>query len=96
MFTKTLALELAPYNIRVNCICPGAVNTPLIHQLGVTQEQAAAQVLVDQPIARFARPEEIAQAVLYLASDTESSYVTGHALQIDGGQWAGVTTGLRR
>lgn len=96
MFTKTLAIELAPYNIRVNCICPGAVNTPLIHDLGVTQEQAAAQVLADQPIARFARPEEIAQAVLYLASDAESSYVTGHALQIDGGQWAGVTAGLRR
>jgi len=96
MFTKTLAIELAPYNIRVNCICPGAVNTPLIHQLGVTQEQAAAQVLSDQPIPRFARPEEIAQAVLYLAADGESSYVTGHALQIDGGQWAGVTAGLRR
>jgi NAD(P)-dependent dehydrogenase (short-subunit alcohol dehydrogenase family) len=96
MFTKTLAIELAPHNIRVNCICPGAVNTPLIHQLGVTQEQAAAQVLSDQPIPRFARPEEIAQAVLYLAADAESSYVTGHALQIDGGQWAGVTAGLRR
>ena len=37
MFTKTLAIELAPYNIRVNCVCPGAVNTPLIHQLGITQ-----------------------------------------------------------
>jgi NAD(P)-dependent dehydrogenase (short-subunit alcohol dehydrogenase family) len=95
-FTKTLAIELAPHNIRVNCICPGAVNTPLIHNLGITQEQAAALVLTDQPIARFARPEEIAQAVLYLACDTESSYVTGHALQIDGGQWAGVTAGLRR
>jgi NAD(P)-dependent dehydrogenase (short-subunit alcohol dehydrogenase family) len=96
MLTKTLAIELAPYNIRVNCICPGAVNTPLIHQLGVTQEQAATQVLTDQPIPRFARPEEIAHAVLYLACDAESSYVTGHALQIDGGQWAGVTAGLRR
>jgi NAD(P)-dependent dehydrogenase (short-subunit alcohol dehydrogenase family) len=96
MFTKTLAIELAPYKIRVNCICPGAVNTPLIHNLGITQEQAAAQVLTDQPIPRFARPEEIAHAVLYLASDTESSYVTGHALQIDGGQWAGVVVGLRR
>jgi NAD(P)-dependent dehydrogenase (short-subunit alcohol dehydrogenase family) len=96
MLTKTLAIELAPHNIRVNCICPGAVNTPLIHQLGITQEQAAAQALTDQPIARFARPEEIAHAVLYLASDTESSYVTGHALQIDGGQWAGVTAGLHR
>lgn len=96
MFTKTLAIELAPYNIRVNCICPGAVNTPLIHNLGITQEQAAWQVLADQPIARFARPEEIARAVLYLACDMESSYVTGHALQIDGGQWAGVTAGLQR
>jgi NAD(P)-dependent dehydrogenase (short-subunit alcohol dehydrogenase family) len=96
MLTKTLAIELAPYNIRVNCICPGAVNTPLIHHLGIAQEQAAVQVLADQPIARFARPEEIAQAVLYLAADAASSYVTGHALQIDGGQWAGVTTGLRR
>jgi 3alpha(or 20beta)-hydroxysteroid dehydrogenase len=96
MFTKTLAIELAPYKIRVNCICPGAVNTPLIQQLGITQEQAAAQALTDQPIARFARPEEIAHAVLYLASDAESSYVTGHSLQIDGGQWAGVTAGLKR
>lgn len=96
MFTKTLAIELAPHHIRVNCVCPGAVNTPLIQNLGITQEQAAAQVLSDQPIARFARPEEIAQAVLYLASDAESSYVTGHALQIDGGQWAGVSAGLRR
>ena len=96
MFTKTLAIELAPYNIRVNCVCPGAVNTPLIHNLGITQEQASAQALTDQPIARFARPEEIAQAVLYLAANGESSYVTGHALQIDGGQWAGVTAGLRR
>jgi NAD(P)-dependent dehydrogenase (short-subunit alcohol dehydrogenase family) len=96
LFTKTLAIELAPYNIRVNCICPGAVNTPLIHNLGITQEQAATQVLNDQPIARFAQPEEIAQAVLYLACESESSYVTGHALQIDGGQWAGVTAGLRR
>jgi NAD(P)-dependent dehydrogenase (short-subunit alcohol dehydrogenase family) len=59
----------------------------LIHNLGISQEQAAAQVLTDQPIARFARPEEIAHAVLYLACDAESSYVTGHALQIDGGQW---------
>jgi NAD(P)-dependent dehydrogenase (short-subunit alcohol dehydrogenase family) len=95
MFTKTLAIELAPHNIRVNCICPGAVNTPLIHHLGISQEQAATQVL-DQPIARYSRPEEIAHAVLYLACDMESSYVTGHALQIDGGQWAGVTAGLRR
>jgi meso-butanediol dehydrogenase/(S,S)-butanediol dehydrogenase/diacetyl reductase len=96
MLTKTLAIELAPYNIRVNCICPGAVNTPLIQGLGITQEQAAGQVLRDQPIARYGRPDEIAHAVLYLASDTESSYVTGLALQIDGGQWAGVTAGLRR
>jgi len=96
MFTKTLAIELAPYNIRVNCICPGAVNTPMVQQLGGSEEQLAGQLLNNQPIARFARPEEIAQAVLYLACDAESSYVTGHALQIDGGQWAGVTAGLRR
>ncbi len=96
MFTKALAVELAPYNIRVNCICPGGVNTPMIRQAGVTEEQLARQVLLDQPIPRLARPEEMARAVLYLASDTESSYVTGQALQIDGGQWAGVSTGLRR
>src|SRR5439155_12441735 len=96
MFMKTLAVELAPHTIRVNCICPGAVNTPLIRQLGITQEQAAAQALTDQPIARFARPEEIAHAVLYLACDEESSYVTGQALEIDGGQWSGVSAGLRR
>jgi NAD(P)-dependent dehydrogenase (short-subunit alcohol dehydrogenase family) len=80
----------------VNCICPGAVNTPLIHQLGITEQQAARQVLSDQPIPRFARPAEIAQAVLYLSCDAEFSYVTCHALQIGGGQWPGVTAGLRR
>jgi NAD(P)-dependent dehydrogenase (short-subunit alcohol dehydrogenase family) len=95
MLTKSLAMELAPHNIRVNCICPGAVNTPLVRAPGVSEEDLDARVLEDQPIPRYARPEEMAAAVLYLASD-DASYVNGQSLMIDGGQWAGTIAGVRR
>ena len=87
-FTKTLALELAPDRIRVNAVCPGATATPMNVEWLAAQPDpdAALQELVDaHPIGRMARPEEPAAAILFLASD-EASYITGHALLVDGGR----------
>lgn len=87
--TKTMALELAKWNIRVNAVAPGYVDTPLGRgrQSGLSeaqQEKWVAHMGRIIPMSRFARPEEIASAALYLASD-EASYVTGHVLVVDGG-----------
>jgi NAD(P)-dependent dehydrogenase (short-subunit alcohol dehydrogenase family) len=95
MLTKALAMELAPHNIRVNCICPAGVNTPLVRPADISEEEMAERFVEGSPIPRMARPEEIAEAALYLATDA-SSYVTGQALMIDGGQWAGTMAGVRR
>jgi NAD(P)-dependent dehydrogenase (short-subunit alcohol dehydrogenase family) len=79
--TRTLALEYASSNIRVNCLCAGWVDTPMNLKLG---ERIINWTVRETPMKRWAKPEEIAQAALYLASD-ESSFVTGAALVIDGG-----------
>lgn len=76
--TQTLALEGAPHNIRVNCVAPGIVDTP-IHPPG-----AVAQMQNAQPLGRVGRPEEIAQSVFFLASD-QSAWTTGAVLSVDGG-----------
>ena len=86
-FTKALAAELAPDNIRVNCVCPGWIDTPFnqpaIEFMGGREEQ---EEMVQQtvPLQRQGIPEEIAPGILYLASDA-SSYMTGKELVIDGG-----------
>lgn len=92
-FTHSTALELIEDGIRVNCICPGNVATPI--HTGVTDERWRARMeriavaqRDDQPLARFAEPEEIADAALWLAGDG-SSFVVGHALVVDGGMLAG-------
>lgn len=98
LLTKTLAIELAPHHIRVNCVCPGGVDTPMVRPPGLTDAQVEERrqgAFDDLPMPRMAEPEEIAEAVLYLAS-AESSFVNGHALVVDGGQFAGTTAGLRR
>ena len=82
--TKTIALEYADQNIRVNCICPGGILTPMTQLPGPAEPQPPFRQ--SQPMRRFGGPEEIARAALYLASD-DSSYVTGAALVVDGG-WA--------
>ncbi len=86
--TRAMAIDHASQNIRVNCFCPGSVETPLLRQEmeecgGVDRMRPvfAAQ----HPLNRIASPEEVANAVLFLASD-ESSYVTGVALSVDGGR----------
>ena len=80
--TKAAALELEPYNIRVNSVHPGVVDTPMIHQDNV--KDAVQKMISTIPLQRVARPEDISQMVAYLASD-ESSYATGSEFVVDGG-----------
>jgi NAD(P)-dependent dehydrogenase (short-subunit alcohol dehydrogenase family) len=85
-FTRNLAIDSAGKNIRVNCICPGYVETNLTRPL--TDDKDLRRVLESRhPMGRLGRPEEIAFAALYLASD-ESAYVTGTPLVVDGGYTA--------
>jgi len=85
-FTRNLAIDLASDNIRVNCICPGYIRTPLTQPL--TDDAEAVRFLEGRhPMGRLGRPEEIAYAALFLASD-ESSFVTGAPLIADGGYTA--------
>ncbi len=85
--TRGMALDYANNNIRVNCICPGFTDTPIIKNIVETPTKYKA--LVDQhPMGRLAKPLDIAYGALYLASD-ESAFVTGIALPIDGGYTAG-------
>ncbi|MEV4604968.1 glucose 1-dehydrogenase [Amycolatopsis sp. NPDC049253] len=79
--TKSSALEVAPQGIRINAVCPGLVDTPMIAAL---DEQQRASLSASHPLGRIARPEEIADAVVWLCSD-KSSFVTGVALPVDGG-----------
>jgi len=89
--TRAMALELAPA-VRVNCVCPGYVDTDMVRRDFIDTSAdpvAAEQALVDYaPLARIATSDEIARAILYLASD-HAQFVTGSALQIDGGTTAG-------
>ena len=83
--TKCLALELAPQRVRVNCILPGGVSTKLAKSLeGMTWEARLAAWAEQHPLGRWAEPEEIAAAALFLASD-EACFVTGVELVVDGG-----------
>ena len=80
---KYAAREYASRKVRVNCICPGMVDTPLIHRGTITEEQLAEDAK-RYPLGRYGQPEDIANAAVYLLSDA-SSWVTGHDLVIDGG-----------
>lgn len=84
--TRNMAVDLARDNIRVNCLCPGFVETDLTKSL--TDDPPTLEMLESRhPLGRLGRPEEVAHAALYLASD-EASYVTGAALTVDGGYTA--------
>src|SRR5262245_55411517 len=83
--TRQMALEYGPYGIRINCVCPGFIDTPMSR--GVSPERVA-DIVRTQPLGRVGRPEEVARAALFLASD-DASFVTGAALLVDGGQLAG-------
>jgi len=82
--SRELGVEFARRGVRVNALCPGPVSTPLLQELFAKDPGKAARRLVHLPMGRFAEPEEIAQAALFLASD-ESSYVTASTFLVDGG-----------
>ena len=84
-FMRNAALEFASRNIRVNSVNPSRVNTPLIKANSSYSEDDLAKDMLTYPLRRYAEPEEIAYAIIYLLSDA-SSYVTGHALIVDGGK----------
>jgi NAD(P)-dependent dehydrogenase (short-subunit alcohol dehydrogenase family) len=81
--TKNFAIQLGPRGVRVNCICPGWIETPMTSMIQNT-EAIRQQIEQQTPLQRMGTPEEIAKAALFLASD-ESSFVTGMPLIIDGG-----------
>jgi NAD(P)-dependent dehydrogenase (short-subunit alcohol dehydrogenase family) len=82
--SRELGVELARRGVRVNALCPGPVNTPLLEELFASDPEQAARRLVHLPMGRFAEAREIAQGALFLASD-ESSYVTASTFLVDGG-----------
>ncbi|KRF40684.1 3-oxoacyl-ACP reductase [Terrabacter sp. Soil810] len=82
--SRELGVQFAREGVRVNALCPGPVNTPLLRELFAKDEERAARRLVHVPMGRFGEPEEMANAVLFLASD-ESSFVTASTFLVDGG-----------
>ena len=89
--TRAMALDHGRQNIRVNCVCPGDTDTSMLRdeaqQLGRAEEMFMLEA-ADRPLNRIGSPEDVAQAVLYLAGDA-SSFVTGTTLVVDGGGLAG-------
>jgi NAD(P)-dependent dehydrogenase (short-subunit alcohol dehydrogenase family) len=89
--SRELGVEFARRGVRVNALCPGPVDTPLLRELYAADPEQAARRLVHVPMGRFAHADEIANAVLFLASD-ESSYVTATTFLVDGGISGAYTT----
>jgi len=83
--TRTAALEYATQGIRINCVCPGYIRTPMVaYVIQHEGSQLEEQMIVREPIGRLGTPEEIAEAVIWLCSDA-ASFVTGHTMTVDGG-----------
>jgi NAD(P)-dependent dehydrogenase (short-subunit alcohol dehydrogenase family) len=91
--SRELGVEFARRGVRVNALCPGPIDTPLLQELYAKDPEKAARRLVHIPMGRFGRAEEIANAVLFLASD-ESSFVTASTFLVDGGISGAYTTPL--
>ena len=97
MLTRNMAMDYARKGIRVNAVCPGFIDTPLFTNLFEIPglEEYRGRIIEAHQMGRSGRPEEIANAVLFLASD-EASFITGHALVVDGGFTAGHRMGLTK
>ncbi len=91
--TRELGVQFARQGVRVNALCPGPVNTPLLQELFASDAERAARRLVHVPMGRFGEPEEMASAVLFLASD-DSSFMTATTFLVDGGISAAYVTPL--
>ncbi|UOQ56152.1 3-oxoacyl-ACP reductase [Leucobacter allii] len=89
--TRELGVQFARQGIRVNALCPGPVNTPLLQELFAKDPERAARRLVHIPVGRFARPEELAASVAFLASD-DASFITAATFLVDGGLTSAYTT----
>lgn len=82
--TKTAALEYAKAGIRVNAVCPGVIETPMVARLTNSRPDLGEALVAGEPMGRVGKPEEIAEAAVWLCSDA-ASFVTGHAMSVDGG-----------
>lgn len=82
--TKTAALEYAKTGIRVNAVCPGVIQTPMVARLTNNRPDLGEALVAGEPMGRVGKPEEIAEAAVWLCSDA-ASFVTGHAMSVDGG-----------
>jgi NAD(P)-dependent dehydrogenase (short-subunit alcohol dehydrogenase family) len=82
--TKTAALEYATRGIRINAVCPGVIHTPMVDRVTGSRPEAAADLIAMEPVGRMGRPEEVADAIVWLAGP-HASFVTGHAFAVDGG-----------
>jgi NAD(P)-dependent dehydrogenase (short-subunit alcohol dehydrogenase family) len=85
--TKTAALEYAKHGIRVNCVCPGVIRTPMMERMLTRTPELEQQYMAAEPIGRLGMPEEVAESVVWLCSDA-ASFVTGHTMTVDGGMVA--------
>jgi NAD(P)-dependent dehydrogenase (short-subunit alcohol dehydrogenase family) len=95
MLTKSMAIDYGRRGIRVNCICPGGIDTPMLRSITDADgmDLYRERLRDEHLLGRFGRPSEIAAAAAFLASD-DASFVTGHALVVDGGFTAGLRVGL--
>lgn len=93
LLSKNIAIDYGRMGIRCNAICPGFIDTPLLHEVMDAMPDFKLDVVRQTKVGRFGRPEEIAGAACFLASD-DASYVTGHALVVDGGYTAGHSHGI--
>jgi NAD(P)-dependent dehydrogenase (short-subunit alcohol dehydrogenase family) len=82
--TKSAALEYATHGIRINAVCPGAIDTPMVQRVATRSPERHRQLVAAEPIGRLGQPDEIAAAVVWLSSDA-ASFMTGVALPVDGG-----------